>query len=304
MLDFKVKSLYFSIPLVLIAVSTASAQATRTWVSGVGDDVNPCSRTAPCKTWAGAISKTAAGGEIDALDPGGFGALTITKSLTVSGIGTYASTLVANTNGITIAAGATDTVTLRNLGVTGVPGLKGIVFLTGKSLVIEDCVIFGFAPRGISIEPTTNNSQVFIHNTTVNRNLSNGIVINPQGGALVQVVLDHVDVSNNTNFGVSITAGSSVVIRDSTISSNGLSGLRVDATGGSTTVDVESGVITGNNIGIEAITGSTTRISNSNISQNTTGLSFGGGTVLSYGTNRIAGNTFGNGPVSGLVGLQ
>jgi hypothetical protein len=303
MSGFKMNSVYFSVSLVLIVASTASAQATRTWVSGVGDDVNPCSRTAPCKTWAGAISKTAAGGEIDALDPGGFGAVFINKALTLSGVGTYASTLVANTNGITIGAGVTDTVTLRHIGITGIAGLKGIVFVSGKALVIEDCVIFGFAPRGISIEPT-NNSQVFIRDTNVNRNQSNGIVINPQGGALVQVVLDHVDVSNNTNFGVSITAGSSVMIRDSTISSNGLSGLRVDATGGTTTVDVESGIITGNNVGIEAVTGSTTRISNSTISQNTTGLLFEGGSVLSFGTNRIVGNTSGNGPPSGPVALQ
>src|SRR5256714_12397057 len=71
--------------LILAAASSAQAQATRTWVSGVGDDVNPCSRTAPCKTFAGAISKTAAGGEIDCLDPGGFGAVTITKSLLIDG---------------------------------------------------------------------------------------------------------------------------------------------------------------------------------------------------------------------------
>jgi hypothetical protein len=65
--------------------SAAQAQATRTWVSGVGDDANPCSRTAPCKTFAGAISKTAPRGEINALDPGGFGAVTITKAITIDG---------------------------------------------------------------------------------------------------------------------------------------------------------------------------------------------------------------------------
>src|SRR5688572_31490806 len=86
----------------------ASAQATRSRVSGVGDDVNPCSRTAPCKTWAGAISKSAAGGEIDALDPGGFGALTIVKSITIDGAGTHASILAAGSNGIVISAAATD----------------------------------------------------------------------------------------------------------------------------------------------------------------------------------------------------
>src|SRR5216683_7049715 len=96
----------------LLVASPASAQATRTWVSGVGDDANPCSRTAPCKTFAGAISKTAAAGEIDVLDPGGFGALTITKSITIDGGGgQVASVLVAGTNGIVIQAGANDTVT-------------------------------------------------------------------------------------------------------------------------------------------------------------------------------------------------
>src|ERR1044071_7583262 len=93
--------------LVLMAsLGTAQAQATRTWVSGVGDDANPCSRTAPCKTFAGAISKTAAGGEISVLDPGGFGAVTITKSITISGDGTLAGIVSAGTNGIIVNAGA------------------------------------------------------------------------------------------------------------------------------------------------------------------------------------------------------
>src|ERR1700720_3553026 len=92
-----------------LAIAPAHAQATRTWVSGVGDDANPCSRTAPCKTWPGAISKTAAGGEIDALDPGGFGAVTITKAMTLAADGALASTLVsAGASGITISAGAND----------------------------------------------------------------------------------------------------------------------------------------------------------------------------------------------------
>ena len=75
----------------LLTGTLASAQATRTWVSGVGDDANPCSRTAPCKTFAGAISKTAPAGEIDALDSGGFGTITITKAISIVGVGTNAS---------------------------------------------------------------------------------------------------------------------------------------------------------------------------------------------------------------------
>src|SRR5438445_2616656 len=106
--------------LLLISRSTAQAQATRTWVSGVGDDANPCSRTAPCKTFAGAISKTAAGGEINAIDPGGFGALTITKAITIDVTGTFGSILVSSGNGIVISAAATDTVRLRGLDINAV----------------------------------------------------------------------------------------------------------------------------------------------------------------------------------------
>src|SRR5215471_12241222 len=143
--------------IVLLAAALSFGQATRTWVSGVGDDANPCSRTAPCKTFAGAISKTAPGGEIDALDPGGFGALTITKSITLDGGGgQVASVLVAGTNGIVVAAGAGDIVIIRNLrldgllgGGNGNAGLSGIRFLSGKDLNIENVYAFGFSQNCI-----------------------------------------------------------------------------------------------------------------------------------------------------------
>ena len=124
----------------VLYTAPAHAQASRTWVSGVGDDANPCSRTAPCKTWAGAISKTLAGGEIDALDPGGFGGVTITKAITLDGGGgQVASVLVAGTNGITVAAGASDVVIIRNIRINGLlqtsgPGLNGISFTSGAQL--------------------------------------------------------------------------------------------------------------------------------------------------------------------------
>src|ERR1700738_5063361 len=143
--------------LILGLATVANAQATRTWVSGVGDDANPCSRTAPCKTFAGAISKTAAGGEIDALDPGGYGAVTITKAITIDGGGgQVASVLVSGTNGINVQAGANDVVTLRNLrinGVEGTPsgGLNVIRYLSGGGLHVEDCYIFGFTGDGINV---------------------------------------------------------------------------------------------------------------------------------------------------------
>src|SRR6266567_3980764 len=117
-----------------LPTAPAQAQASRTWVSGVGSDANPCSRTAPCKTFAGAISKTAAGGEIDALDPGGFGAVTITKAITIDGGGgQVASVLVSGTNGIIVQAGVNDVVTLRNIRIDGIgSGLNGVRYLSGK----------------------------------------------------------------------------------------------------------------------------------------------------------------------------
>src|SRR5579864_4117702 len=137
--------------VVLLWAGLAGAQASRTWVSGVGDDANPCSRTAPCKTFAGAISKTAAGGEIDALDPGGFGALTITKAITIDGGGgQVASVLVSGTNGIVVQAGPSDVIILRNLRINGIgTGINGIRFLTGKALSVENCDIFGFTTNGV-----------------------------------------------------------------------------------------------------------------------------------------------------------
>ena len=124
-------------------VSVVSAQVTRTWVSGVGDDANPCSRVAPCKTFAGAISKTAPGGEIDCLDPGGFGAVTITKSITIDcGAGQVGSILAAGTNGINVSAPTTDIVRIRNLSIQGITtGSTGILGLTPATRQA-----FGFNP--------------------------------------------------------------------------------------------------------------------------------------------------------------
>src|SRR5512139_3382165 len=143
--------------LTLVLAGPAFSQATRTWVSGVGDDANPCSRTAPCKTFAGAISKTAAGGEISVLDPGGYGAVTITKSITIDGGGgQVASILAAGTNGVIVNAGTNDIVTLRNIrinGVRGTPtgGLNGVRFLAGAALHIENCTIFGFTQNAVDV---------------------------------------------------------------------------------------------------------------------------------------------------------
>ena len=129
------------------ASAPANAQATRTWVSGVGDDANPCSRTAPCKTFPGAISKTAANGEIDCLDPGGFGQVTITKSITIDCGGVTGGILSSLVNGVIVNAGVNDRIVLRNLNINGVGnGSTGVRFLGGLHLTLENVRIQGSTP--------------------------------------------------------------------------------------------------------------------------------------------------------------
>src|ERR671915_2281890 len=133
-----------AIALIALAIpSSASAQATRTWVSGVGDDANPCSRTAPCKTFAGAISKTAAKGQINCLDPGGFGGVTITKAIAIKCHYTEGGVLVSGTNAIVVNAGTNDRVTLRGLDINGIgtgaqTSLTGIKVLNAARVNIFD----------------------------------------------------------------------------------------------------------------------------------------------------------------------
>ena len=150
---------------VLLFAAPASAQATRTWVSGVGDDANPCSRTAPCKTFAGAISKTAAAGEINCLDPGGFGALTITKAITISCETGTAGVLVSGTNGFVIAAGATDAVILKGLDFNGIGpsggALDGVNVESAGTVLIDHCIIYGFGSTSSGVD----GSGIFVNNT-------------------------------------------------------------------------------------------------------------------------------------------
>ena len=199
--------------LTLLAVP-AQAQATRTWVSGVGDDANPCSRTAPCKTFAGAISKTAAAGEINVLDPGGFGAVTITKSITISSIGFEAGVLVSGTNGIVISASNTDTVVLYGLDIEGVgTGLDGVRVLSAKSVYIIKCQIHHFTGNGVNLVSTTPGSHVFINDSFI---IGNNGGVNVQGGNGGPVVSNIASITNtsilsNSAFGVQANGASNIV---------------------------------------------------------------------------------------------
>jgi hypothetical protein len=281
---------------VLIVSTGAQAQATRTWVSGVGDDANPCSRTAPCKTFAGAISKTADQGEIDCIDPGGFGAVTITKSITIDGGGTFASILAAGTNGIIIndsgsAAPQTHIVRLRNLSINGAgTGFDGIRFLSGRALYIENCVVFGFRGNG------TNSDGLEIGLTlgsgTFTVSVKDSIFENNTGDAIRQSTTvgtlncqyDNVVLAGSAN-GLEATGGTGNVSR-SVITHNTGNGLT--ASGGAV-INASSNQVTSNGNGFNCVAPSTMRLSDNDIYKNTTGIA-GGGTYNTFGNNRLLGN--------------
>ncbi|MFL6795304.1 MAG: hypothetical protein ACJ8D6_09750 [Sphingomicrobium sp.] len=289
----------------------ASAQATRTWVSGVGDDVNPCSRTAPCKTFAGAISKTAAGGEINCLDPGGFGTVTITKSLTIDCTGTFGSTLNSGgINGIVVndsltAAPNTIEVLLRGLSIDGAgttAGLNGIRLIAGRSLVVEDVFIQNEAGQtGIAITPG-GAAEFYAENVTVTDG-STGIHFRPTGaGGSVRAVLRNVRAQNNSANGLNIdtsgnTAPAGIIIAvDKSSFTGNSSGIALSALAATTTatVMVTDSVVANNSAAGLSATGPLARIrvGGSSITGNGIGVSAtAGASINTYASNQLDGNS-------------
>ena len=193
----------------------ANAQATRTWVSGVGDDANPCSRTAPCKTFAGAISKTAPAGEINVLDPGGFGAVTITKSITISSVAFEAGVLVSGGNGIVVNAAGTDTVVLEGLDIEGLgTGSNGITVVAANVVYVLRCKIHHFTGNGVNLNSSVANSQVIVKDSLI---IQNGTGVNVQGNGVVNTALvSNTLVDSNTTNALAVNgaggAGTSATI--------------------------------------------------------------------------------------------
>ena len=277
----------------LAFASLAQAQATRTWVSGVGDDVNPCSRTAPCKTFAGAISKTAACGEIDVLDPGGFGAVTITKSITLDGTGTLGSILASSTNGITINVAATDFVTIRGLSINGVGtscsfGLNGVnVVNTGpKAVNIEDCVIAHFT-NGVNVN-VTGASQLNIRNSVIRENSGDGVAVNTSSGQAKGAFVNS-SFSGNSN-GLHAKISSRITAENCSFSANTGNGVLAD--GGTGVANITNSLVSNNGSnGVSAGAGGIIRINGCDIFGNVgSGALVSGGEVDTYGNNRILSN--------------
>lgn len=301
----------FSLALISACMSmapgVAQAQATRTWVSGVGDDANPCSRTAPCKTFAGAISKTAAGGEINCLDPGGFGAVTITKAMAIICDYTEGGVTAPGTTAITVNAASTDNIFLSGLDLEGIiTGLNGINFIAGGSLHVQWCKIRGFTSagngNGILFQPS-GASKLFVSDTVIADNGGEGIEVRPTGAGSAQVQLDRVRAENNvTGFrgnGTTTTGSIMMNIEDSIASGNSSVGINATTpvAGGQTTQVIVDRTSASNNATYAVRAdgaGATVWVGNSTFTGNGSAL----GTLTtnhsaiinSYGTNAINGN--------------
>ena len=276
----------------------ANAQATRTWVSGVGDDVNPCSRTAPCKTFAGAISKTAKDGEISTLDPGGFGTLTITKSITVNGGGAgqgYGSVLSALAPqgflvNITDAADVRKTVRLNWLDINGASsGTDGVRMIAGNLLFIENTNIDGLTGDGVEVNTAgAGVSELYMRNVSIRNCVGNGVILQNTSSGIVSAVLENVSI-NTSGDGFEAGARVNASLRNCVISSSddpGAAGVRVN--GATSVVNVDSCNISFNTSGVRVDNG-TARVSNSVFTNNVTQLHQVGGTLKTYGTNRLDG---------------
>ena len=281
--------------LTLMVASVAQAQASRTWVSGVGDDVNPCSRTAPCKTFAGAISKTAANGYINVLDPGGFGALSITKSITVDGQGQMAGALASGVNGFTVNDSLTGSpgtiiVVLRNLSIEGFnQGINGINYLSGKSLSVENCVIKGFKGangNGIRASLTRDGCSLLVRDTIISDNLTDGVTTTTTVGS-IRVILDNVRSDRNGGAGFHTVNNTAITLLNCRAANNGTHGVFIEGNTNATLNHCAMHSNTQN--GLQS--SGTTHIADCVIFGNfANGVNITGGTTFTYGDNQIRDN--------------
>jgi hypothetical protein len=301
-----VRTLAVAVLATLAAAQLATAQASRTWVSGVGDDINPCSRTAPCKTFAGAISKTAPKGEINCLDSGGFGAVTITKSITIHCEGSVGGILASLVSGIIVNAAATDTIVISGLDIEGFGnGLNGIRFLAGGALHVRNTTIRGFnsasagSGHGIDFEPSVA-SRLFLDNVDIENcgtgTNGGGVLIKPTATGSATAVIRNSTIARNV-FGVKVESTSANAVRldihDSATTQSAFSGLTANGSLGSAQIFADRVNSTHNGTtGLQA-NGSLAviRVANSTIYNNATGMQVtAGAAMISNQGNHVRGN--------------
>jgi hypothetical protein len=232
----------------------AQAQSPRTFVSAAGSDSNPCSFAAPCRHFQAAVNATSAGGEVDALDPAGYGPINITQSITIEGQGWSYIAPPANGNGITINNAGIANVTihgvsLNGVGITGTT--NGILFGSGAALVMQDCVIRNMTGDGIHFVSNFD-SSLSIENTFVGNNAGNGVLVQPVGSAAVTAVFERVRAQYNGANGIALdghaTAGTVIGTATDTVSSNNGGGFL--AVGESDFLYVMRSVAANNQIGV------------------------------------------------------
>lgn len=269
------------------AISAVPAQAqTRTWVSAVGDDVNPCSRLAPCKTFAGAISKTSAGGEISVLDSGGFGQVTINKAITINGEGHLASILSAG-SGIIVAAGASDQVIIRNLSISGAAGGSNGIYISSGNVTIDKCLIYNFTTGflgGTGVNVVANSAvQVDVRDTDVTGSTF-GIMAQQTNGSVVMGI-DNVRINNAAGAGVAALTGNVFIsMRNAFVRNAGSAG--VLTSGGASIINVVGSSLINNGTAVNASgAGSTIRLTDVSMFDNGTGLAISNGATIATAAN-------------------
>jgi hypothetical protein len=282
-------SLIFLLSMAITVV--ANAQATRTWVSGVGDDVNPCSRTAPCKTFAGAISKTASPGIINCLDPGGFGAVTITKSITIDCTATLGSTLSSGVQGIIINTGlTTDKVVLRNLDINGAGttlGTNGVNIIQAGSVSMYRVNIANYSGDGVLVSNSSNTIGIFMAHCQV-LNTAIGVHVNNSGG-IAKLQMEDTTVEGNSNIGVDIAGvNDGAILTRCNIARNANAQFQADQA--SAVTYLESTTLGPGSTGVQTGAGATVRLSRVSITGNVTNGIGGAGSTICFSNNVIAGN--------------
>jgi hypothetical protein len=290
--------------------SAAQAQATRTWVSGVGDDANPCSRTAPCKTFAGAISKTTDCGEIDALDPGGFGNVTITKSITIDGgggeAGQVASILVSGTPGIVInvTSSVCTFVVIRNLDINGInTGTIGISAVAGGRVSLENIDVAGFTQQCVNFQPVGTMTLV-MYGTNLENCAAGGIAISSAGSVRANIEKSTIQRNGAGGKGVEAGQNSFVSIHDSMIADN--KGGGVEASGATAALGLDLCTVDNNQVlGVHSGLGATVSMTNTSVAWNNGPgiLADGGAQFLTGNNNWLYGNNP-NGTRTGLLDVQ
>jgi len=287
----------------LVFSAFAYAQVPRTWVSAVGDDANPCTRGNPCRTFAGTISKTSIGGEMDCVDPGAFGVVTITKSVTINCEDMQGTISAGGANGIivNITDPADTAKSVRIIGVTinGMEtGLNGIKVLAGNKLTLEEVVIDGFTTHGISLLNSSGAFSLVVKDSTIKNNAGNGINTFLSGAATATISVESSLIAFNV-IGVNIGLATTAEIENSAVTNN-KTGLQ--ASGSTSIMAVKDCVIAHSTTGVLAGSSAVVRIGNNIITANATGLS--GTNIYTWGSNFVDGNTTANGTNNGNAAAQ